>query len=66
MADLVEDGVTKIAVIDLQKVPGEFPNVDAEELNDVAQKFGTALNEVGFAYLINHGVDMKLVRLNFF
>jgi isopenicillin N synthase-like dioxygenase len=56
------DDITEISVIDLSKVQGDFPNVDEAELKVVADKFGTALNQVGFAYLVNHGVDMELVR----
>jgi len=63
MADLVEEvkEISEIAVIDFNNVSGTFPNVNGEELNKVAEKFGIALNEVGFAYILNHGVDMALV-----
>jgi isopenicillin N synthase-like dioxygenase len=62
MADLVEDGATKIAVIDFAGLQGTFPDVEPVALAEAAKKFGTALHDVGFAYILNHGVDMKLVR----
>jgi len=52
----------KIPIIDCSKINGPLENIKKEDLKSFADEFGTALNGIGFAYLINHGVDLDKIE----
>ncbi|OXA46533.1 UPF0676 protein C1494.01 [Folsomia candida] len=51
----------EIPVLDLSFVSGKYDDLPDNVFEKLAQEFGTAMNGVGFAYVTNHGVDMKKI-----
>lgn len=54
---------TTIPIVDLAKINCS-DNVSSSDWDDVAMKIRRNLHEVGFMYLINHGVPQDIVRRN--
>lgn len=54
----------EIPVLDLSFVSGKYDDLPDNVFEKLAQEFGTAMNGVGFAYVTNHGVDMKKVHFH--
>lgn len=52
--------VTSIPIIDLERICGTN-NVISSDWEDVASEIRITLHEVGFMYLINHGVPQDIV-----
>lgn len=51
-----------IPIIDLSLVKGSLEQIPSTLWDSKAVELGKAMEQVGFAYVINHGVDMSKVR----
>lgn len=52
---------SEIAVVDLSSLSGKYEELGSESFDKFAEEFGDAMSTIGFAYVVNHGVDMKKV-----
>jgi isopenicillin N synthase-like dioxygenase len=51
-----------VPVVDLSKIQGCFEEISSIDYQTVATKLGNAMSGIGFAYLINHGIDLLKVH----
>jgi len=51
----------EIPIIDLAPLSGPYGEISKDVFENIAEQFGSAMHNVGFAYVINHGVDIKKV-----
>lgn len=52
---------SEIAILDLSIVSGKYEDLDDSAFDKLATEFGKAMSTIGFAYVLNHGVDMSKV-----
>lgn len=52
-----------IPIIDLSAISGDYEALrnNKEVFKIISKEFGKAMNSIGFAYIINHGIDMAMV-----
>jgi isopenicillin N synthase-like dioxygenase len=50
-----------LPVMDLAPILGPYKKIGPEQYDKVARDLGEAMSGVGFAYLVNHGVDLTKV-----
>ena len=56
-------GGVQIAVVDASKISLAREGApEPEDFSEVAKELCSAFQETGFAYLVNHGVDLHLVQ----
>lgn len=59
-------GDSTIPVVDLSPLAGKYEDLNDAVFGQLVEKVGQAFNEVGFVYIVNHGVDMDKVGFLFF
>ncbi|XP_021958689.2 UPF0676 protein C1494.01 [Folsomia candida] len=55
-------GDSTIPVVDLSPLAGKYEDLNDAVFGQLVEKVGQAFNEVGFVYIVNHGVDMDKIE----
>jgi isopenicillin N synthase-like dioxygenase len=51
-----------IPIVDLSPILGPFPTISDKDYEQVVTSLGNAMSGIGFAYIINHGINMSDVE----